>query len=582
MLKQNIFLTLCIITILCIIVYQSCINGDIQSQIIVFVGLTITAAISMFIDKKQPKEKKGGSKNVDNKKILNQLKKIYKDFLEPRELIYEYNQIPEKIKYYEGSKIYNLNCHLGQRKLLLTEIEFYSKCLKSKNDKALVVYAGSASCEHLPVILDMYPNLKFVLVDPNYHSIDKYPITYVYQNLHVIEKNNLQLFQSHLKSMKGRGKHLNKTTQFLKNVKFMYDDAYDVIDTADKYFSEDESSIMDSVMERFYANEYKKFVPDIMKSNDRVFIFQDYMTEKLSRHISESVPRKTDVYFLTDIRTNVYEGTSPHDIDLLWNYALQIIFLKILKPVFSMLKFRPPFMDGIHSSETREMKMIMKTKAPEGIKTVIKQDLETVKNKYGLDMFENYINGKFKYFKNSFIYVQPWGRKMTTETRLFVSKSDIDKPYVPYDVKEWENKFMYIRFLRMYGFHKKFYNISNVADYDGCYDCAREQQILGNYLLDEPSISPTINNKAVIKTIKKNKQKIKELYELINKYTYFDLSSSNYKCRMHGRIHGVNKFVPVIVYDNHAITKYKLFPDTEEKSYLSITNVKDVRKDHLL
>lgn len=581
--KQNIFLTLCIITILCIITYRTCTCGDTQSQIIALVGITITAAMSVLMNQSKRKKVLGGDVQKESK-VFQQVKSIYKDFFEPQKLIYEYKQIPDRIKYQPDSKILNINCHLGQRKLLLTEIEFYTKCLTSKNDKALVIYAGSASCEHLPVILDMYPNLKFILVDPNYHSIDKYPMKYVYQNVRSIEKGNLRLFQNHLKSFKGRGAHLNKTTKLLQNIKFMYDDSCDVLDTSDKYFREDESSDMDSVMERFYNNDYKNLVPDIMKSKERVFIVQDYMTEKLSTFISKSMPKKLPIYFLTDIRTNIYDGSSPHDIDIMWNYALQIIFLKILQPVFSMLKFRPPFGDGIYSSETREMKVIMKTSAPEGIKAAVKYDLELVRDKYGLDMFGEYLKGNFKYFANDFIYIQPWGRVATTETRLFVSRDNINKPYIKYDVKEWENRFSYVKFLRMYGFHKKFYNISGIKDYDGCYDCARELQILGNYILNEPTVSHKINNPAIIKVIKKNKAKIKELYELINQYTYFDLSSSNYKCQFHGRIVDIPEFIPVVTLEDKLV-KHKLYRDSQEE--ITVMNIpmgqhKKIRKHDLL
>lgn len=585
--ERNIFLTLCIITILCIITYKTCVCGDSRQQIIAFIGISITAAMSALLKKKHGAVVGGAAENptetFTKPKAFIQLKKIYTDFFEPQKLLYEYKQIPDRMVYIPEGKLLNLNCHLGQRKLLLTEIEFYSKCLKSKNDKALVIYAGSASCEHLPVILDMYPKLKFILVDPNYHSVDKYPINYVYQNVHLIEKDNLKLFQSHLKSFKGRGAHLNKTTKLLQNVKFTYDDSYDVLNTVDKYFTEDDSRDMDDIMERFYNNDYKNLVPDIMKSKERVFIFQDYMTEKLSTFISKSVPKKTDVYFLSDIRTNIYEGESPHDIDIIWNYALQIIFLKILQPVFSMLKFRPPFGDGIHSSETREMKVILKTTAPADIKSVVKHDLELVRDKYKLDMFGEYLNGKFKYFANDFIYVQPWGRVGTTETRLFVSRENINKPYVSYNIKEWENRFHFMKFLRMYGFHKIFYNISGVKDYDGCYDCTRELQILGNYILNEPTVSHKINNKAIVKVIKKNKPKIKELYELINKYTYFDLSNTNYKCKLHGRIVDVPKFIPVINLKKYKSIKYKLYPDLREEMFvMPLTDRKKFVKSDLL
>lgn len=54
--------------------------------------------------------------------------------------------------------------HLGQRKLLLSEIMFLSLCLDQPN--TVVVYAGAAPCDHLSFLLKLFPTVSFVLVDP--------------------------------------------------------------------------------------------------------------------------------------------------------------------------------------------------------------------------------------------------------------------------------------------------------------------------------------------------------------------------------------------------------------------------------
>ena len=53
--------------------------------------------------------------------------------------------------------------HWGQRKLLLSEIEFLTKYGVSG---ATVVYAGAAPGTHTRYLLELFPELKFVLVDP--------------------------------------------------------------------------------------------------------------------------------------------------------------------------------------------------------------------------------------------------------------------------------------------------------------------------------------------------------------------------------------------------------------------------------
>lgn len=67
--------------------------------------------------------------------------------------------------------------HWGQRKLLLSEIEFILKFTKSdspvdplaqEEDKQItVVYAGAAPGKHINYLSSLFPDVKFVLVDPN-------------------------------------------------------------------------------------------------------------------------------------------------------------------------------------------------------------------------------------------------------------------------------------------------------------------------------------------------------------------------------------------------------------------------------
>lgn len=54
--------------------------------------------------------------------------------------------------------------HLGQRKLLLSEIEFLSRFAEN-ND--VVVYAGAAPGTHQDLLSEMFPFVKFILYDPN-------------------------------------------------------------------------------------------------------------------------------------------------------------------------------------------------------------------------------------------------------------------------------------------------------------------------------------------------------------------------------------------------------------------------------
>lgn len=65
--------------------------------------------------------------------------------------------------------------HWGQRKLLLSEIDFITDVLDSdKKDKNIytLIYAGSADGKHIPLLCELFPSVNFHLYDPRkFHDI---------------------------------------------------------------------------------------------------------------------------------------------------------------------------------------------------------------------------------------------------------------------------------------------------------------------------------------------------------------------------------------------------------------------------
>jgi len=60
--------------------------------------------------------------------------------------------------------------HNGQRKLLMTEIEFLT--LKYENNKNnIMIYAGAAPGTHIAYLSSLFPNVTFILVDPNNFTV---------------------------------------------------------------------------------------------------------------------------------------------------------------------------------------------------------------------------------------------------------------------------------------------------------------------------------------------------------------------------------------------------------------------------
>ncbi len=410
------------------------------------------------------------------------------------------------------------NCHLGQRKLLLTEIEFLSK-MAGKNKNILVVYAGSASCEHLPVILQMFPNIKFLLVDPNYHCIDYDNITYVYQDTSKINNENIDTFYGQLDSRKkySRSVHQYEVTKKMLATKFRSGLTRDIImpmKKGDMKYMEEMTTIRDA----FWSGEYKTLVRDIVEGDSRVYIIQDYMTADLARVVAESIAayKKTpDLYFISDIRTVMFDS-EPHDLDIIWNYALQILYLEALQPKWSMLKFRTPYMEGIKTEPTRNLLDEKK----EGIYKIMRDDFAAVKKITGLDMVKLYLDGKFMYYKGT-IFTQAWAPVVSSETRVFVSFESMSRrEFILYDNFVWENKFFYYSMARSVCYCIQYENTVRKLNgmYDMCLDCTREIGILAQYITEKED---SRDDELMLHTAD-----IINLNKLITKYTYFDLADT--------------------------------------------------------
>lgn len=373
----------------------------------------------------------------------------------------------DDLKEFEGFKypVNVTNCHLGQRKLLLNEIEFYTKY-----DPKTIIYSGSAHGEHTPVILEMFPNCTLIMIDPNYHIMD-YDYMYIYKRGFGNKKDILKL----AKKDRDRGQHLKALINSLKDKKCIDGTSHNVLDEED------------------FGNESN--IELIKDSKCRVFVIQDYMTRHLAKLLKPLLTK--DSVYISDIRTIFLKdfGDHPSALDILHNSALQLnIFHELEIPCH--LKFVLP---AFRKADTS-----MKKEIPDFIKDEI-----TYSKKYGIDFLSDYENGKFKYYDGE-IYLQPWSRALSRETRLVITKPVIKE----YNRDSYMMKFSYFNYMRQNAFVKE---NELVGDYDGCLDCALEQVIIKKY-------------------IKKFKTGKDLLYynDLISKYTFWKLNST--KCSKHGRL----------------------------------------------
>lgn len=484
-------------------------------------------------------------KIIKSTKRIQDLLKVKDTLFDSTDIIDNYDQIPYILDYpitieeHESLILPDTNCHIGQRKTLLTEIEFYSDIKHDSN--SLVIYIGSASSEHMTVITTLYPNLKFLLIDPNYHVFeDKYE--YIYQNVKAIDKfhllsiKDLSIKNNNIDNKRDRRKaHLVKSVEHGYSTSFLNSEKKFNIYDLDKDLDQKQN-----IMKEFYTKNYKTLLKDIFDSKTNIFIIQDYGTLELVELLSKAL-EKTNIYFLTDIRTSLFKSESPTDVDLLWNYVLQIIFVKKLKPTLSMLKFRPTFFNELDTDLVKQFKAYLSSlsgresnitdmvsnKDKLYLFEMMKKDFDYVKKHYNLDMFDLYLKRQMKYFKYDYIKTQPWAGSTSSEARMYISKKNIDKDWIEIKPDEWTGKFYYYNILRSVKYYDKYYNIlkhNKRNQYDGCLDCSREIQILCQALGVNDLEPETIQNKLF------------DIYEKINKTIFFDLSNNNYKCKYHGYI----------------------------------------------
>lgn len=340
--------------------------------------------------------------------------------------VIELKDIDKSFKYQPNVKSKSV-LHIGQLKLMLSELEFLTYCLDDHKKQILFVYAGSAPCNHLPFIAEYFPNIKFLLIDPN-------------ENVLMFEKNKTHYdseymdqvlyFKSSIKDSNSKNKKIN-----------MYNFKTNKIDVILRSKKTDEPLL-------------NKILDVINKTDKRYFIYEDLFTDELSEYLGKC----PDLYFCSDIRTNSGETNFknyPSDLDVLFNSAQQYNWLNNMKPIYSMLKFRCPYMDMIITD----------------IDSDTKKSLDKIKDK--IDFIEDYKLKKFKYFEGDKVYIQSFPGVSSNETRLIVSKNNIiNNKLIYYDHNEYDDKlFYYNKFIRPFCYHdNKDYFDENLG-IDACGDC---------------------------------------------------------------------------------------------------------------
>ena len=338
--------------------------------------------------------------------------KIYSDHLE----VFDLDQpIPQTVDDLVGSlpwrpTVYKIGHHNGQRKLLLGEVSFLSN-YELHNE--IVVYAGAAPSNKTYFLSKLFPTLKFILIDPSPFNI-------------LIDG------QSHFST---------KKVLYFGNIK-----RHKSYRTTIKC---KQTPLPDKIID--YCKE----------SHHNIFIINDYMNETLAHKLYGCI-------LISDIRTALVPNI-PSELDILWNSAMQLQWIEIMRPPHIMLKLRVPWLDESLLAECENLL---------NCNEQIRDDLLNS----DIDFIENYKNGIFIYLKGT-IYLQPFSRPGSTETRLVIDRQDgttFEEQY-PLVEHKYDDKLIYFNVVcRNY----KLYDhdgVNSSLGIDNCIDCALENEIWKKY-----------------------------------------------------------------------------------------------------
>jgi hypothetical protein len=406
------------------------------------------------ISKKKISKKKGGNEIYNKlfkgykKKTLaiNLLEKTFNTEYKPFITI---DDIDNKLEYmYDSNSNSNLGLHIGQRKLLLSEVQFLTN-----NTQKYCIYPGAAPGHKTHFLVNLFPDVKFILIDPNIFEIK------------LVDDNELFRTRKH----------------------------DDIVMLYNGFPTKSNTYKNNKIPEKMNESEISEMLKYIEKSNHKIYIIEDYMTDKIALMLK----RLGKCNFVSDIRSNV-TNVNPIDFDVIWNRSMVHNWINILQPEISMVKFRIPYYNSKENFSDYPF---------------AKEHFETSK-KFGVDFVKNYNNHEFKMSKAK-LYLQAWAGSTSTEMRGWIEKKDISN-IIKYDITSIESKLFYYNKITRCAYHTN-KHMDKKLHLCNCNDCAIESTIWGDYI-------KLIYLKQSTKQIKKLQTKVAYYIELTNTLTSRPLS----------------------------------------------------------
>jgi hypothetical protein len=316
------------------------------------------------------------------------------------------------LKYETDCKMIRRCNHIGQRKLLLSEVQFLTN-----NSERYCIYPGSTPGNKTHFLSTLFPNIKFILIDPNKFDL------FIYET-----------DQTHRKAPHNDIVHLYHNYPTKSNVYL------------NKKIDEMSLSDKDDIIKLIKTSSYK------------IFIIEDFMNNKYA----ELFTRLGNSTFISDIRSNSSDDRHPKDIDIYWNTSMMYNWINIIKPEQSLLKIRMPY-------GTEDVNDINEKTFDDEFK---------YSKKLGIDFLRDYKNNIFNMCKSK-LYVQAWAAPSSSELRMLIEKKDINN-IITYEIDKIEGRMFYFNLDRSWFMHPN-KNANKKLNFCHCNDCSLENLIWTNY-----------------------------------------------------------------------------------------------------
>jgi len=336
--------------------------------------------------------------------------------------VLEVSEISNKLEYDDTlESVYKPNVHISERMLFINGLNFLNSLVKYgsvEGKRSFVVFTGGAPGYYLYELSRYYPNVVFLVIDPE-------PVnTYISDNLIQPYNEYVRLRSDELNSQESTKIH------YLRNL----DTLPRLLDTPIRIFALKRKCTSELLVE--------------LK-----FILLDTMIYFWSNEF-EIEPKNNEHTLLGN------DESGYTDYDIIKNMVTQYDYIKHLQPDASMLRFKIPIYDM-------------------GPKR-LGQFMETLNVNQELDILNNYMKKKIVYPKGK-LMLQPWNTKNSTETSIIIKKENIFT-LAEYNMLEYDALLNYYNCLerpvRKHNNDEGFYKYG----YCECNDCAIELAVFKEYL----------------------------------------------------------------------------------------------------